>query len=418
MAKEIKIITKNWEIPNISDIESYLNNGGYLALKKVLREMSPSEVLSEVKISGLNGRGGAGFLVGKKWELAKEQKTKEKYFICNLDESEPGNFKDRLIGERNPHQLIEGIIISCYAIGAQKAFIYLNGKFKQLERILKIAIEACYKEGLLGRSIMGFAFDLELEIFCGAGAYICGEESALVASISGQRGEPSVRPPFPCQCGLDGKPTVVNNAETIANLPWIIKNGGKKFSLIGMKESPGTKLVCLDGSVKKPGVYEIPIGFSVEEVINNQGGGIKPGTEFWFAQVGGASGNLVPAKFLGEMPSYAKTSKIPLGTGSILVFDKFQDIKKIMLSWINFFQRESCGKCVPCREGTFRLKSILERLADNQIDRNDLEDLEKLIWTLDHTTFCALGKFSVNAIKDVIRYGFCPELASGKENNF
>jgi len=406
----VKIITKNWGTVDPMSIDSYIKKGGYQTLQSVLRNKEREEIIKEVKDSGLQGRGGAGFLTGKKWEITANTDEKGKYFICNLDESEPGTFKDRMLAENDPHLLIEGIIIGSYAIGAKKAFIYLNGNFHIAKDVLENAIEQCYERKILGKGILGTTLDLDLKIFSGAGAYICGEETALLNSMEGRRGEPRFKDVFPCESGLFCKPTVINNAETIANIPWIIRKGAKEFAKVGMKKSPGTKLFCVDGSVKNPDIYEAPIGTSIKDLIYDYAGGIKLGTEFWFAQVGGSSGCLVLASTLDEMPNYDQNSKISLGQGSILVVDKFQDIKKIIQSWINFFQRESCGKCVPCREGLFRLKSIIERLNSGDFDKNDREDMEKIIWTLDNTTFCPLGKFSVVGIKDVIKYGLVEEL--------
>jgi len=367
-------------------------------------------VIQEVKKSGLTGRGGGGFPTGQKWEIAAQQSGKKRYFICNLDESEPGTYKDRMLAEKNPHQLIEGIAIGAYAIGATQAFIYVNGYFAVARRILEDAIEQADALDFLGRGVMGSLFDLEITLVVGAGAYICGEESALINSIEGKRGEPRHRPPFACACGLFEKPTVVNNAETIANIPWIINNGAKEYSGIGIKGSAGTKLFCIDGAVKLPGVYEASLGVSTRELIYEYAGGLQAGTEFWFAQVGGAAGSIVPSGLLDETPGYGKNEKIALGSGSVLVVDKNQDLKKLILSWTRFFQRESCGKCVPCREGTFRLKAIIERLCNGNFNENDREDFHKLIWTLDNTTFCPLGKFSVIALKDVVKYKFVKEL--------
>lgn len=406
----MKILTKNWETGKSLNLSDYFKVGGYDSLKKVLTKMKKVQVLEELKISNLLGRGGAGFPVGSKWETTAERISRQKYFICNLDESEPGNFKDKTLAEKNPHQIIEGLIIGAYTIGADQAFIYLNGTFKEAGEQLQQAIEDCYRENLLGKNILGSDFNLDLEIFYGAGAYICGEESALINSIEGKRGEPRKKPPYPCDFGLFGKPTVVNNAETLANISWIIENGGEKFSKIGKPDSPGTKLFSIDGAVKNPGLYEAPMNNNIEKLIE-MAGGIKAGLELNFVQVGGSSGRIVPRNWLMEIPSYSRKAEIPVGSGSILVVSKNQDIKKILLSWINFFQRESCGKCVPCREGTFRLQQILERLDNGDFNNNDKQDLVKLVWTLDNTTFCPLGKFSVVALKDVIRHRMVRELS-------
>lgn len=405
-----KILTKYWDQIDPRDIQSYRKKGGYKALYKAIR-MSPAEVISEITNSGLAGRGGAGFSTGGKWEIAAKQEEKERYFICNLDESEPGTFKDRMIAEKNPHSLLEGIAIGSYAIGAKRAFIYINGNFVLARTTLEYAIEQANKDNFLGKGIMGSLFDLDVTAISGAGAYICGEESALINSIEGKRGEPREKPPFACECGLFGKPTVVNNAETIANVEWILKKGAQEYKKIGTKGNAGTKLFCIDGSVKAPGIYEVPLGSTVKELIYDFAGGMTNGTDFWFAQVGGSAGHLVPVGLIDEAPGYGKNMKIPLGSGSILVVDKSRDIKKLMLSWIRFFQRESCGKCVPCREGTFRLKSVIERLENGNFNENDREDFHKLVWVLDNTTFCPLGKFSVTAIKDVVKYKYIKELS-------
>lgn len=414
--QEKKIITKNWGKVNPSYLESYRINGGYAALHSLLRNFTPEKAIEEVKESGLVGRGGAGFPTGKKWEIAAGQKCKERFFVCNLDESEPGTFKDRAIAENDPHQVLEGVIIASYAVGAQKAFIYLNGGFAEAEYLLQRAIDEAYEKNILGKSILGSAFDLEAELFSGAGAYICGEESALINSLEGKRGEPRSRPPYPCECGLNAKPTVVNNAETISSLPFIFKKGAKKFKQIGLRDCPGTKMICLDGAVNKPGLYETPMGLSVEEIINQLGGGMKPGLKPLFVQIGGASGRLAIPSMWSEIPSYQKESRIPIGSGSVLVVDDFQDPRKIALSWMNFFQRESCGKCVPCREGTFRLKSMLERLVSGEFNGNDREDVEKLLWNLENTTFCALGKFAAAGLRDLMKYKLVEELKPLKKN--
>ena len=404
-----KILTKYWGKIDPLDVHSYQKKGGYKALHKALR-MKPAEIIAIVSDSGLAGRGGAGFPAGKKWDIASKQGTKDRYFICNLDESEPGTYKDRMMAEKNPHNILEGLAIGSYAIGAKRAFIYINGNFAAARSILDRAVEQANRENFLGKGIMGSLFDLEVIIVSGAGSYICGEESALINSIEGKRAEPRPRPPFACECGLFGKPTVVNNAETIANVPWIIKHGPKEYQKIGVRDNFGTKLFCIDGAVKIPGIHEAPFGTTVRELVYDYAGGLESGKDFWFAQVAGSAGRLVPQGLFDEAPGYGKNAKIPIGSGSVLVVDKSQDIKKLMLSWIRFFQRESCGKCVPCREGTFRLKAIIERLNNGNFDENDCEDFHKLVWTLDKTTFCPLGKFAVTAIKDVVKYKYVKEL--------
>lgn len=382
-----KIITKYWGKIDPLEIKDYFNVGGYSALKKFIAESDSQKALAEVKLSGLSGRGGAGFLTGMKWELAMAQKAGEKYFICNLDESEPGVYKDRSIAENSPHLLLEGIIISALVIGAKKSYIYLNGNYEKAREILTRAIEEGRAHKLIGKKILGSKYSLEIEIFSGAGAYVCGEETALINSIEGNRGEPKLRPPYPTEFGLFGKPTVVNNAETIVNIPWIIQNGGKKYLTCA------TKLFVLGGAVKNRGVFEAPINITIEKAIDELGGGMFGDKEFWFAQVGGASGRLYVKKELSIQV---------LGSGAILVVDRTANIFDLLIAWSGFFRRESCGKCVPCREGTFRLNEIAERLADGEISKRDEEAINNILWTLENTTFCPLGKFAATAWRDAM----------------
>jgi NADH-quinone oxidoreductase subunit F len=387
MQKNIKIITEHWGKINPLKIEDYLNVGGYDALRKFIDRLDPKKALEEIKLAGLSGRGGAGFSTSAKWEMAIAQKSKEKYFICNLDESEPGVYKDRKIAENNPHLLLEGIIISALVIGARKGYIYLNGNYGKARETLERAISQAQEYKFLGTKIFDSKYSLEIEIFSGAGAYICGEETALINSIEGKRGEPRKRPPYPIENGLFGKPTVVNNAETIANIPWIINNGGKKY----LKSA--TKLFVLGGAIKNRGVFEAPIGTTIKKAIEELGGGMQKGKEFWLAQVGGASGHL----FLGK-----ELNSPVAGSGAILVVDKTADIYDLLSSWTGFFRRESCGKCVPCREGTFRLNEIVERLADGKIAERDKIAVDDILWTLENTTFCPLGKFAAVAVRDAV----------------
>lgn len=393
MQNNPKIITQYWGKIDPVKIEDYLSVGGYASLKKIIEKMNPQKVLREIKLAKLCGRGGAGFLTGAKWELAMVQKSKEKYFICNLDESEPGTYKDRMLAENNPHLLLEGMIISAITIGAKEAFIYLNGNYEKAKIILEQAIIQAQKNRFVGSRILKSKYKLKIEIFSGAGAYICGEETALINSIEGNRGEPKIRPPYPTEKGLFGKPTVINNAETVANIPWIIQNGGKKFASVGLKNNPGTKLFILGGAVKNKGVFEASTEITIREAIETLGGGLQEGKTFWFAQVGGASGNLYLENELDMLIS---------GTGAILVVDKTANIYDLLLSWTSFFRRESCGKCVPCREGTFRLHEIAERLADGEISDRDKTAIMDIFWTLENTTFCPLGKFAVVAMRDAV----------------
>jgi NADH-quinone oxidoreductase subunit F len=399
----MQIVTKNWEKINPLDIGTYIRSGGYEALRKVIRQTS-LEVVGEIKRSGLRGRGGGGFPTGEKWEISAKTAADDKFIICNLDESEPGVYKDRIIAEKNPHQIVEGLLIGACAIGAKKAYIYINGHYKKSGEILKVALEQAREKEFVGRGIIGSAVDVEIEIFEGAGAYICGEETALINSIEGKRGEPCLKPPYPPVSGLFGKPTIVNNAETLANVPYIINRGANAYSKIGTSISPGTKLFLLEGSVKRKGLVEAPLGTTVEELVFNSlyGAGLEDGQEFWFAQIGGASGRLMPRGKLDYPLAYG-SSEYPIGAGSILVVDKMADIKDLLLSWADFFHRESCGQCVPCREGTYRLWEIAKRIKNNDLKERDRKNIEDILWTLSNSSFCPLGSFAAVAWTDAVK---------------
>ncbi|MFA5994227.1 MAG: NADH-ubiquinone oxidoreductase-F iron-sulfur binding region domain-containing protein [Parcubacteria group bacterium] len=403
MENEIKIITKNWGKINPQKIEDYIATGGYQALRKFALEMTPHSAVEEIKISRLCGRGGAGFSTGLKMEMVQRERSEKKYFICNLDESEPGTYKDRLIVDNDPHLLLEGLIISALIVGAKKAFIYINGNYQKQVHLLEQAIENAKRHGFVGEKILATAYDLEIEIFVGAGAYICGEESALIRSIEGYRGEPMAKPPFPSQSGLFGHPTAVNNAETLCNVSWIIFHGGEAYSRIGSEKSSGTKLFILDGAVKNISVVEAPLGITIRELLDKYGGGMAKGKDFWFAQIGGSSGRLALESDLDEKLEYVQGTHIPLGSGAILVVDRMVDIHDLLLSWASFFRRESCGKCVPCREGTFRLWEIAKRMRDGEIAERDVAALEDILWALRNTTFCPLGKFAATAFSDAMK---------------
>jgi NADH:ubiquinone oxidoreductase subunit F (NADH-binding) len=397
-----KIITKYWGEINPLEINDYIEVGGYEALKKFIKKMNPEEATEEIKKSGLCGRGGAGFPTGEKWEMIAKEKSNEKYFICNLDESEPGVYKDRAICENNPHLLLEGIIISALAVGAQKAFIYVNGNYKREIEILERALKQSQEKFFLGEKILGSKYNLDVELFFGAGAYVCGEETALINSLEGRRGEPKLRPPYPSEKGFKNCPTAVNNAETLTNVPWIILNGGEKYARIGASCSPGTKLFILSGAVKNEGIIEAPTGATINELICLSGG-MKKGKEFWFAQVGGSCGGLFLENELDIELNFSRNCQCPIGSGSILIVDRSVSIYDLLLSWTSFFRRESCGKCIPCREGTFRLWEIAKRFQDGKIVERDKIAIEDILWTLNNSSFCPLGKFAAKAFEDAIK---------------
>jgi len=401
MNENIKIITKYWDVADLKKIKNYESFGGYKALHKFIKDKNSDKFVNEIKNSSLLGRGGAGFPTSDKLEAVAGSGEKERYFICNLDESEPGTYKDRAIVDNDPHKLIEGIIILSLIIGARKAFIYINGNYGKQEEILENALEEAYKKKYWGEKILKSDYNLEIGIFSGAGAYICGEETALINSIEGSRGEPKMRPPYPTEKGLFGKPTLVNNAETISNISWIVIYGGEEYAKIGSKNSPGTKLFVLGGAVKKPGIYELPLGVTIRELIFEIGGGLAKGKEFWFAQIGGSSGRLIMEKELDAKLEFGNKD-FSIGSGAILVVDKTTNIYDLLLSWTGFFRRESCGKCVPCREGTFRLWEIAKRLQDGEISEADKKAVEDILWTLENTTFCPFGKFAAAAFRDAV----------------
>jgi NADH:ubiquinone oxidoreductase subunit F (NADH-binding) len=402
MENNTKIITRHWGEINPSKIQDYFSIGGYKALEKLISNMNPAEAIEEIKKSGLLGRGGAGFPMGEKLEAVAKNPDGEKYFICNLEESEPGTYKDRMIVDNNPHLLIEGIILCSLSVGTKHAYIYINGHYQKQAELLEVALIQAEQKGYLGKNISGSDYELEIELYSGAGAYITGEETALINSMEGNRGEPKIRPPYPVESGFFGKPTAVNNAETIANVPWIIENGGDKYAKIGSADSPGTKLYILSGAIKNPGVIEAPAGLSLKEIIEKFGGGIKEGKEFWFAQIGGACGHLLLEKELDTKLGFGNFCGCSLGSGSILVVDKSVNIHDLLISWTEFFRRESCGKCVPCREGTFRLYEIMKRFQDGKISDRDKIAARDILWTLENTTFCPFGKFAAVAVKDAI----------------
>jgi len=403
MKKETKIITQNWGEINPKKIGDYLKVGGYETLKNFVKNPDGKKAVAEIKLSGLQGRGGAGFSMGKKMECVFNNKVKEKYFVCNFDESEPGTFKDRLIVENNPHLVLEGIILASLIVGAQKAIIYINGHYEKAKEILEMALEQAQEKNFWGEHILKTKLNLEIEIFVGAGAYICGEETALLNSLEGLRGEPKARPPYPVENGYLGKPTLINNVETVANVPWIIKNGEKKYAAVGSEKSPGTKLFTISGAVKNPGYFELPLGITLRELIFDKAGGMKKGKDFWFAQLGGASGRLLMEEDLDTKLEYSREGKFPLGSGAILVVDKSVPIWELLFSWSDFFARESCGKCIPCREGTFRMREIIGRFEDGEISERDKQALQDILWTLEKTCFCPFGSFAAVAIKDAIQ---------------
>jgi len=385
---EKRIVLKNCELIDPKDIHTYLERGGFKALAKALNDMTSDTVIEEVKLSGLRGRGGAGFPCGLKWEAARRTEADEKFLICNADEGEMGTFKDKYIMQNDPFTLIEGIAIAAYAIGAKTAYVYLRGEYRYLIPILRNGIQQATGKGLLD--------SLNLEVREGAGAYVCGEESALMNSIEGRRGEARYRPPFPPVSGLFGKPTIINNVETLTNIPQIIMNGASWFSAIGTEKSKGTKVFSVSGDVKKPGIYELVMGSNLKELVFERARAKRVKA----VQVGGAAGMIIPGSKIDTPLSFETV----LGSGAVTVFDESRDIIDMVYRTAEFFAEESCGKCAPCREGTQVLLEVLGRLTRGEGSHGDIEILEDLSQAMMDSSLCGLGQSACIPVADSLRY--------------
>ena len=392
--KQKRIALRNCGVINPENIEEYIGTSGYEALGKVLTTMTPDDVIQVILDSGLRGRGGAGFPTGLKWKFAKGNQAEQKYVCCNADEGDPGAFMDRSVMEGDPHRMIEGMMLAAYAVRAQEGYIYVRAEYPLAVRRLQIAIAQAEEKGLLGDNILGTGFNFKLHINRGAGAFVCGEGSALTASIEGKRGMPRVKPPRTVEQGLWGKPTVLNNVETYANVPMIIKNGANWYSRIGTPQSPGTKAFALTGNVKNTGLIEVPMGISLREIIFDIGGGIKDNKKFKAVQIGGPSGGCLVESQLDSKMDFDSLSKIDamIGSGGLVVMDEDTCMVEVARFFMNFTQRESCGKCVPCREGTKRMLEILERIVAGNGKLSDLDELEELADMIENTALCGLGK--------------------------
>jgi NADH:ubiquinone oxidoreductase subunit F (NADH-binding) len=390
---EERVVLRHCGVIDPDDISTYLAGDGFKALDKALEKMTPQQVIEEIKKSGLRGRGGAGFPTGLKWEFASKAKGEQKYVICNADEGEVGTFKDRYILGRDPFTLIEAMAIAGYAIGASKGFIYLRAEYHQLLDILHNAHSQIKERGHLGRA---GGFNFEVEIREGAGAYVCGEETALMESIEGKRGDARYRPPFPPSEGLWKSPTIINNVETLMNIPRIIMKGSEWFSGLGTEKSKGTKVFSVSGDVEKPGVYELVMGSPLRELIEK----LALAKETMMIQVGGASGRIVPYEKIDTPLSFETV----LGAGAVIVFNKSRDIVDLMRKTIEFFEEESCGKCVPCREGNRTMLEILTRLTKGQGSKVDLKHLEGLSRTMMLSSLCGLGQAAPNSVVDTLNY--------------
>jgi len=403
---QVKIALKNCGNISYSSLEEYIANDGYIALAKALGEMSPPDVVNEVKKSGLRGRGGAGFPTGIKWESGMKAESDIKYIVCNGDEGDPGAFMDRSILEGDPHTVIEGMLIGAYAIGAKKGYVYVRAEYPLAVERLDEAIKQAREAGLLGKGILGFDFDFDLEIRIGAGAFVCGEETALMASIEGQRGEPRQKPPLPFQKGLFGKPTIINNVETFANIPSIVLKGSEWFAKFGTENSKGTKVFALAGDIINTGIVEVPMGKSLGDIIFDIGGGIPKGKEFKAAQTGGPSGGCITKEYLNTPVDYDSLSKLGtiMGSGGLICMDEDTCMVDMARFFMEFIQDESCGKCVPCRLGTKRMLEILERITRGEGKEGDIELLEELGHMIKEAAICGLGQTAPNPVLNMIKY--------------
>ncbi len=403
---EQRIVLERAGIIDPDSIDDYIIHDGYQALAKAVTEMTPEDIFSTLEKSGLRGRGGAGFPTGTKWRFVSKTNSAKKYVICNADESEPGTFKDRLILEGDPHAIIEAMAIAAYAVGADEGYFYIRGEYVLAQERVKTAIKQAKELGFLGKNIFGTDFNLELHVHSGAGAYICGEETALIESIEGKRGEPRARPPYPTTNGLWGKPTLVNNVETMANVAPILRNGAEWYRSFGPQTSPGTKVYTILGNVNVTGLIEVPMGITLREVIAIYGKGMKNGKPFKLAQTGGSSGSIVPA-ILQDTPmdfdSFSKAG-VALGSGALLICDEdtcVVDLAKVLL---NFFRKESCGKCNPCRIGNQRAFEILTNISEGTGTLNDLKDLMNLSDNLYQLSNCGLGQTAGAPIRDILNH--------------
>lgn len=406
LEKQTRIALRHCGVINPELIDEYTADDGYKALEKVLKTMSPEEVIEEIKVSGLAGRGGAGFPTWFKWNAARQSQGETKYLICNADEGDPGAFMDRAVIESDPHNLIEGMLIGAYAIGAKEAVVYVRAEYPLAIERLKEAIKQAEEKGFLDENIMGTDFSCKMRIKAGAGAFVCGEETALIESLQGERGMPRLKPPFPAQSGYWYKPSNINNVETFANVSWIILNGGEAFAAMGTEGSKGTKVFALTGKIKKGGLVEIPMGKTLRDVIFDIGGGIKNDKEFKAVQMGGPSGGCIPADLLDTVIDYkalGATGAI-MGSGGMVVMDETTCMVSMAQFFLDFTAKESCGKCIHCRIGTKRMLEILNRIVKGEGKEGDIELLEELCYSIKDGALCGLGQTAPNPVLTTIKY--------------
>jgi len=415
-AKQRKINLENCGVTDPENIDQYLVRGGYRALTSVLNGREPQEVIDDALVAGLRGRGGGGFPTGKKWQFARDTEADKKYLICNADEGDPGAFMDRALLEGDPHRVVEGMIVAAYAIGASYGYIYCRAEYPLAIRRLEKTLQSAREYGLLGKNILGSGFDFDMRIKKGAGAFVCGEETALMQSIEGRRGMPRPRPPFPTTAGLFGKPTVINNVETYANVTTVFKYGPEHYAGIGTESSKGTKIFALSGQVCNVGLVEVPMGVTLREIVFDIGGGIPGGRKFKAVQIGGPSGGALPESVIDTPVDYESLKEVGamMGSGGLVVMDESTCMVDLAKYFMTFIQSESCGKCIPCREGTKRLLETLERLSRSHRDENSQEDallrfqgmvyLERLASVIKDTSLCGLGQTAANPVLSTLHY--------------
>ena len=405
-ARQQKIVLENSGIIDADDINDYIANEGYQALMTAITEMQPNEVLDEITKSGLRGRGGAGFPTGLKWNMLAKTPSDTKYIICNADEGDPGAFMDRAILESDPHRILEGMALAAYATGATEGFIYVRAEYPLAIKRLKTAIRLATKNNFLGSNIGGTKFSFTIDIRLGAGAFVCGEETALIASIEGKRGQPRPRPPFPAEKGLWGQPTSINNVETLANIAPIVRKGGEWFAGIGTNKSKGTKVFALAGKINNTGLIEVPMGLTLRDIVFDIGGGIPDGQEFKAVQTGGPSGGCLPEEHLDMGVDYdsLRTAGSIMGSGGMIIMDKTSNMVDVARFFMEFCMSESCGKCIPCRVGTYQMHELLNRIAEGEGTMEDLAKLEELCDVVANTSLCGLGQTSPNPVRSTLRY--------------
>ncbi len=405
-ANQQPVALRNKGLINPESIDDYIARNGYMGVAKALLEMQPEQIIEEMKISGIRGRGGAGFPTGMKWYFASQSQGDVKYVLCNADEGDPGAFMDRSILEADPHAVVEGMVIAARAINATQGYVYARTEYPLAIKRLQIAIDAAKERGLLGENILGSGFSFDIEIYQGAGAFVCGEETALMRSIEGRRGMPRPRPPFPAHKGLWEKPTILNNVETFSNVAQIITNGGAWYAGIGTDTSKGTKVFAVSGDVNNIGLVEVPMGFSLRELIFDIGGGIPKKRKFKAVQLGGPSGGCVPDAFLDTPVDYEEIQKVGaiMGSGGVIVMDEKTCMVDMARFFMEFIQEESCGKCTPCREGTRRLLQLLEKICEGRGEPGDIEALESLSDVIKETALCGLGQTGPNPVLSTLRY--------------